>query len=107
MALCVRACVCMYVCMCVYVVCVCVHVYVASSIIWMCAIRSDKCILVGCRDSIGETAVKGTCRQASVSILWRQPKEAVYSNSSISQASSSVPGKLIISTLLLIVNVIC
>ena len=54
-----------------------------------------QCILVGCRNSIGEVAVERPCRQAGVSLLWWQPKKIIDSNCSSSQTTSSIPGEVI------------
>ena len=62
------------------------------------------CVLVGGRNSTGETAAEGTCGQASFSIFWWQPKKAVYGNSSFSQASNSISSKLITIFLIHVLN---
>ena len=62
-------------------------------VVEVCTCVVFQCILVGGRDSIGEAAVERPCRQASVSLLWWQPKKVIYCNSSSSQTTSSIPSK--------------
>ena len=71
------------------------YIHNIMKVVEVCTCVVFQCILVGGRDSIGEAAVERPCRQASVSLLWWQPKKVIYCNSSSSQTTSSIPGKFI------------